>query len=58
MSIIHNYYEYLLSCDNYCGQAGVFDSFDAVAGYARKNGWKIKKVDGKWIHICPECKGE
>ena len=24
--------------------------------YVHKNGWRTEKMNGKWIHLCPECK--
>jgi hypothetical protein len=33
---------------------GAVDIIGAVEK-ARDEGWRIKRVDGEWIHFCPEC---
>lgn len=48
---------WFLNC-NVCGREKKFytdDKMDVVAA-CKQDGWKIKKVDDEWEHICPNCR--
>jgi hypothetical protein len=49
---------YDIVCDN-CGEETNedFDSFQEAVEWKKdkSNGWKSKKVNGKWEDHCPEC---
>lgn len=31
------------------------DTFEKIVQEAKKDGWKIKKIDDEWGHLCPTC---
>jgi hypothetical protein len=54
--------------DILCDGAGCGDKIENVEGFdghtpdidtlmdaMRDNGWKSRKVDGEWLHLCPAC---
>lgn len=53
-----------VSCDGEnCSRSETIDGFDRhpllfsdVAQEIKKMGWVVKKEDGEWLHICPDCK--
>jgi len=54
--ISKEYKKYTLICD-ICngGTDEEFDTFqDAVDG-RKEIGWKVRKIDGEWQDVCPEC---
>lgn len=47
-----------LICDD-CGDSQdrtyASDEFDVMVSDAKRDGWKIQKIDGEWAHFCPSC---
>lgn len=40
-----------------CATDAVFDgTFQSVVEQAKAMGWKVKKTDGVWEHLCPTCR--
>ena len=47
--------EYAVSCDE-CSWEDFFDGdFYEVIDAIKREGWKISKKDGEWLHTCPDC---
>ena len=49
-----------VTCD-VCGVEEAFDmhtyeTFNAVVAAMKRNGYRIKKIAGEWVHECPACK--
>ena len=45
-----------LSCD-YCGEMADrdFDTFQDAVDYAKRHGWRLRRMGNEWENICPEC---
>jgi hypothetical protein len=41
------------ACEETC-ETG-FDEWVDAWPCAKREGWKSRKIDGEWIHTCPEC---
>jgi len=54
--ISKEYGKCILSCD-ICGeQTGEeYESFQDALDAREDFGWKIKRVEGEWLDICPDC---
>lgn len=49
--------EFTAECSE-CGAeeyGGVEDNFLNFVEYIKDLGWKIKKDDDEWVHLCPDC---
>ena len=46
----------MLTCDN-CGDGTECENWADALEYIKDNGWQKKRVDGEWVHYCPDCKG-
>ena len=54
MSIEREYGYYTLYCDT-CGDNQEVESFEDALDIVKNCGWKAKKINGDWEHICPDC---
>lgn len=43
------------SCDLCCIQEEYDGDFYEIVEQMKDDGWKIRKVDGDWQHVCPAC---
>lgn len=45
------------SCDNCPTTSNLVDDddFKALVREVRSEGWGIEKIDGEWVHTCPDC---
>jgi len=50
---------YAILCDK-CLHYEAFETvkFTKFIRQAKRNGWKILKKDGDWVHLCRKCAGE
>jgi hypothetical protein len=49
---------YKLECDKCKHEEKVtFESCDDALNYTVKMGWNCAWSDGKWLDLCPKCKG-
>lgn len=59
MSVYVNYSGNLMISCNGCGLTALVarDETDRLIAndWQRENGWKPKKLAGKWVNLCPEC---
>ena len=57
MSIEKAFFGYVVDCD-YCSEflnCDVYDDFKSAIDMVKDKGWKIRKEDDEWVHICPVC---
>jgi hypothetical protein len=50
--------EYVAECSG-CGAeeyGGCIESFREFVSWLKDEGWKIKKDEDEWLHICPSCR--
>ena len=54
--ISKEYGKCILSCD-ICGErtGEEYESFQDALDAREDFGWKIKRVEGEWLDICPDC---
>lgn len=57
MSIENRGRQVIVDCDSCSAQfAGEIDEeFAEVLAGAKREGWKVAKVAGEWLHGCPKC---
>ncbi|MCK9220937.1 MAG: hypothetical protein M0P47_12940 [Bacteroidales bacterium] len=41
-------------CD-FCDSFDVDDNWDELMNEMKEDGWKSKKVEEEWKHMCPDC---
>ena len=46
-----------VTCDN-CGDGFEAESFDQALEVMKQNGWRKMKVEGVFVHLCPDCEDE
>lgn len=60
---IEKYYEgrkclYIPTCDNCGAELSTEYSFGEAVAAKRDAGWKVKRIDGLLMDLCPDCQGE
>jgi hypothetical protein len=50
-----DYKSYQVICDN-CLEGEEVDTWDEALEFMKENEWKKKKVDGKFLNYCADCK--
>ena len=56
MTLENVIFGFVMECD-FCSEYIDLDTddFQEAIDMAKDYGWKIRKVDGEWVHVCPAC---
>lgn len=57
MAILNEGRKVIVDCDSCSAQfSGEIDEdFGEVLAAARREGWKVARIDDQWLHGCPKC---